>query len=256
MEIRIKSREEELKWRVPNLKLLTKGRWLSSQIIVNPLMKNKTEVLVHQSLQKEISKNWEEIKKKNPKAFAGPTVRLSNYHLTNDTLVLDILPSDYSQGQYLGWLGVAMVPITSDGIAATQAPVAGIAASIGGGIRVPGCTPPHADFIPHILKEMREEFNIDIDEDQLTILGVMEVLPPTAKRHNAIIVKVNLEEDFTELKNKWQTAEDKWEGDLLPYKLANIKFDLFNENYAIASRLILSLIAEDEYEYSHIEIIN
>lgn len=160
--------------------------------------------------------------------------------------MIEVVPSDYSEGQFLGWQGVAMIPVTSDGYVVMQANVQSIAVSIGGGIRVPGCAPPHIGVIDHIIKEIDEEFAAQVTKDQLRILGLCEVLPPAAKRNNGLIVRVDMKETFKELKEKWQNSEDKWEGEILPFELTkeNVLSAVKDEKYARSSKLLLLVVAE------------
>lgn len=233
----------------PNVKMLVCGTWDADQLVMWPLVEDMKDVPVYPGAMEFIENNWAEIKAANPKAFPGPTFRLENHHLVGDKLVVEVLPSNYAHGQFLGWLGVAMVPVTSDGFVALQGPVASIAASVGGGTRVPGCTPPHANFVDHTIREIEEEFNVQVTRKQLTVLGLQELLPPVAKRHNAVVIKVNLKESAEELRAKWETADDKWEGELklLPLTRESVLSALPpNEKYHVASRLSLLLVAESE----------
>lgn len=237
--------------KVQNPIILEKGTWKPQNVVIHQIIKERDAISIF-SLDKEaIEANWNEILEKNPKAFAGPTVRLVNNHTVGEKLILEVLSSDYREGCVLNWLGVAMVPVTSDDFIAVQTPVAAIAATIGGGIRVPGCTPPHADFFPHIIKEMKEEFNVDITEEQLTVLGLLRVKPPLAKYHHGLVVKVSLKETMEELKAKWQTAQDKWEGNLLPLNLRDREeIKKITSEMSPISRLIVNLIIETEdYKY-------
>jgi hypothetical protein len=258
----------------PCLRMLIRGEWKADDLVVWPLFRVpekvkisglktlllflyqflchifdlvfRRKVVIYPGLKASIVQNWNEVKKKNPEAFPGPTIRLANYHRAGDTLVVEVVPSDYSEGQFLGWQGVAMIPVTSDGFIVMQASVKALAASIGEGIRVPGCTPPHARVVDHIIKEMEEEFATQVTKDQLRILGICEILPPAAKRNNGIIARVDLKETFAELKEKWQDAEDKWEGEILPLELTreNILAAVKDERYARASKLLLLVVAE------------
>lgn len=200
----------------------------------------------------EIEVTWQEVLQRNPKAFPGPTVRLRGpVREEGGKLFLDVLPCDYKQSMVLGWLGVAMVPVTSDGYAALQAPVDSIAATIGGGIRTPGCTPPHADFFNHVIKEMEEEFGVTVNRAQLKVIGLVRIDPPAAKRNHALIVRVSLNETFIELQRRWATAQDKWEGNIQPFRLtpSDVICVMFFEGkkYGPVTPLALHLVAKERF---------
>lgn len=236
----------------PRVRLIERRSYPIENVIFDQKVARKEDVPIGPEVHVKIEAAWQDILKKNPKAFAGETVRLENSYCPAGTedLCIDVLPSDYKQGMVLGWLGVAMLPVTSDGYVALQAPVATIAATIGGGIRTPGCTPPNAHFFCHIVKEMREEFNVTVSLSQLRVLGLVEVNPPTAKHHYGLIVRVSLKETFDELKAKWETAEDKWEGLILPFRLTpeNVIKAMFfeKEKYGPVTPLALHLVAKDQ----------
>ncbi|MEK9183027.1 MAG: hypothetical protein AAB849_00775 [Patescibacteria group bacterium] len=209
--------------------------------------------LIDPNQQARIEASWQDVLAKNPKAFAGATVRLDGFQFSDDgaRLLLDVVSSDYKQGMVLGWLGVAMIPITSDGFVALQAPVASIAATVGGGIRVPGCTPPHPRFFHHIVQEMLEEFGVTVGFSQLKVLGLVQVSPPAAKYHHTLVVMVSLKETIGELKVSWEKAEDKWEGEVLPFQLTpnNVIQVMFCERdkYGPVTPLSLYLVARARF---------
>jgi hypothetical protein len=167
-----------------------------------------------------------------------PAIQLLAYMECEGDLVLNVATSQYENG----FLGVAMVPITSNGYVVMQKPVAKISKNIGGGIRVPGCTPPNKEIIPHILEEMKEEFNLIIGENSLSVLGLIEVRPPVVKIfHHALVVKIDLPYTNKKVKESWQNAKDKWEGELFFLKLAdNIITDTQQFNYQ--SSIIIQLV--------------
>lgn len=200
----------------------------------------------------EIETAWQEVLARNPQAFPGPTVRLRGpVREEGGKLHLDVLPCDYRQSMVLGWLGVAMVPVTSDGFVALQAPVVSIAVTIGNGIRTPGCTPPSTDFFSHIIKEMWEEFGVVIDCSQLLVLGLVRVDPPVAKRNHALVVRISLNETFDELQRQWATAKDKWEGNIQPFRLtpSDVVCAMFFEGkkYGPVTPLALHLVAKERF---------
>lgn len=244
--------ELKMIWNEPNLWLLSSGR---RQVVIEELgMSDLNDaVLVPEKAKRMIEDEWQEVLKKNPKAFPGPTVRMVSHIDDLKKLCITVVASDYKHAMVMGWLGVAMVPITSDGYVALQAPVASIAATVGGGIRVPGCTPTNADFLSHIVKEMKEEFNVEVTQDQFTPLGLVEVLPPLAKRHRDLIVQVSLKETFNDLKAKWEGAEDKWEGQILPFKFTpeNVITAIFAEKdkkkYGPVTPVALYLAARERF---------
>jgi len=167
-----------------------------------------------------------------------------------EILRINVAASNYKEAMVIGWLGVAMVPVTSDGYVALQAPVDRIAATVGHGIRVPGCTLPHTDFFPHIITEMKEEFNVEVGPKQLVTVGLVEVRPPLARFHHALIVKVTLKETFRQLKAKWKKAKDKWEGEILPFKLTagNVIQAMFFEQpgvYGPVTPVAIYLVAKE-----------
>ena len=240
-------RQGEKRWYNQNVRLLARGRWLKGQVTINPLLPS-ANVPIPKVLLPPISEKWAKLREKNPKAFQGPTIRYCGYHEVGNLLIVDVVYSDYRLGQILGWLGAAMVPVTSDGVVACQAPVAAIAASIGGGVRVPGCTPPHIRFFQHINKEMQEEFGADVPEENITILGLLETKPPAANHHYSFALKVKIKETFKELKEKWSKAEDKWEGEMLPLPLTKeaVAEKIFGKEFGETSKAALYLVAENE----------
>lgn len=234
-------------WYNPDIRLLTRGEWAKSQLIINPLLPD-ANVPIPEIILPQIEKKWVSYNIKNPKAFPGDTVRYCGYHDANGLLVIDVVYSDYRLSQTLGWLGAAMVPVTSDGYIALQAPVAKIAANVGGGIRVPGCTPRNIHFFSHVIEEMKEEFSVNARIENLKVLGLAEVKPLTASHHYFLIFKVKLRKKIGELKTKWAIAKDNWEGELMPIPLTKEKISevIFSKEFAETSRIALFLVAESE----------
>lgn len=238
------------------LLVLERGNWRPDQISVHQITQRGLINLFPGDSQ-AIEENWQEILGKNPKAFAGPTIRLIGRHRLRDKLVLEVIPSDYKEGCLLGFLGVAMVPVTSDGFIALQGPVASVAATVGAGIRVPGCTPPHTGIMAHVAKEMREEFAVDINAGSLSVLSLNEISPPVAKSHNALVVKVSLSQTSKELLDCWQKAEDKWEGELKFIGFNNGKVSLSDfgghEAFNRQSLLILAMVVDELIGSDYVE---
>lgn len=217
------------------------------------------ENLMDELIIQKISDKWAEIKGKNHRAFPGDTVRLVKACSTcGSSLCLDVLPCNYGQSQILTWLGSAMVPITSDGYILMQGHKNEIAATIGAGTRVPGCTPPYAKgYIDHIITEMWEEFGVTIKKEQLTLLGLLEVLPPIASHHHGLIFKVKLNETLKEVKEKHRLAPDrKKEGSLVVAKLGEKELleILKNPDFAKGSKVILTIVAKSELDNLKLEI--
>jgi len=235
--------------------VLEKGVWRPDQLEIRQIAGKLTDQL-HRNELEAIEENWQKILLKNRSAFAGPTVRLMSRRYFDNRLILEVVPSDYKESCLLGWLGAAMVPVTSDGYIALQGSVDSIAATIGEGIRVPGCTPVDTGFIPHIIKEMKEEFEVDITKDNLTIQGLIEVRPPIANLHHGLVVKVKLSLTHEGLKECWEQAEDKWEGELIFLKLDyEKKIALLPEigdlkTFHRSSLVILAMIIESEFGIS------
>lgn len=252
--------ELKLRWDDLRVRLLVGKSYLTEKVIFSQKVAKKEDVEISPQDQAKIEAAWQETLKRNPRAFPGGTMRLRDNCLisTAEKLCLEVLPSDYKQAMVLGWLGVAMVLVTSDGYVALQAPVATIAATVGGGIRTPGCTPPHVRFFCHIVKEMQEEFNVTVGLSQLKVLGLVEVSPPAAKYHHGLIVHVSLKETFDELKAKWATAEDRWEGEILPFRLTpeNVVRAMFfeKEKYNPVTPLVLHLVAKDQFGDFGVEV--
>ena len=239
---------------IENVLVLERGKWSSDQIKVHQIAQRE-DIRLFPADPKVIETSWEEVLTKNSKAFAGPTVRLVGRHRLEDKLVLEVIPSDYREGStLLGWLGVAMVPVTNDGYIALQKPVSSVSTTIGAGIRVPGCTPKDTNVNSCIIEEMREEFGIGVTEDDLTILGLIEVRPPLAKFHNALVAEVKLSLSHQELAHYWEEAEDKWEGGLHFLKLDYQKKKIFSQGIDSLeminrqSLLILGLIIENQFD--------
>lgn len=242
--------------------VLESGRWSADQVTVRPFFENLS-CLTFLWDEEEIEKRWKAVLDKNPKATPGPTLQLGGRHFVKDgqIMVLDVFPSNYKKSQLYGWLAVAMIPVTSDGYIALQAPVSSIAASIGGGIRVPGCTLPHCDIFGHTAKEMKEEFGVQVERKDLSVLGLIEVQKP--KLHHGLIVEVKLAQTSQELEEAWNTAEDKWEGELKFLKFQGragvLEGELF-ENYAMYNPqglLIISMfvdIREGSYLTKHLSL--
>lgn len=235
---------------VPNPLLLEKGYWTPDDVIVQQIVSDRRQIEVAQVDQEAAEDNWREIQKKNPQAFAGPTIRLVQSHILPDgKLVLEVVPSDYREGCLLNWLGAAMIPVTADKRIALQASVASIAATIGAGTRTLGCTFPHTDLFGHLEKEMREECNVEIADDDVTILGLVRTRPPLSKFNYCLVVKINLTETFEKLRSQWATAEDKWEGELLPFEMTrdNVFSVLANtQGYGPVTPLAIQMVAESE----------
>lgn len=235
---------------VSNPLLLEKGSWTPDEVVVQQIVSDRRYIEVAQIDQEAADNNWREIQKKNPQAFAGPTIRLTQSHVLPDgKLVLEVLPSDYREGCLLNWLGAAMIPVTADNHVALQASVASIAATIGAGTRTLGCTFPHTDLFGHLKKEMHEECNVEIADESVTILGLVRTRPPHSKFNYCLVVKIKLKETFAELRAKWATAEDKWEGELLPFELTREKvLSMFAnpQGYGPVTPLAIQLVAESE----------
>lgn len=241
--------------RCENLLILEKGFWKSDQVRIHQLA-NRESLSLYPGDAEAIEKNWQGILAKNPKAFPGPTIRLVGRHHLGETLVLEVLPSDYKEGCFVSFLGVAMVPVTSDGYIALQGPVSSVAATIGGGIRVPGCTPTGTNVFPHIIKEMMEEFNVRVTEDNLAVIGLIEARPPIAMLHHGLVVKVKVSQTREEFQNCQKGAEDRWEGELLFLELTpESVWEAVNraENYNQQSRLIIAMVAESELDEDFLE---
>lgn len=211
---------ERIQTEVPNPLILEKGIWRPEDVIVQQIIDKRNLIKIHKIDQIAIENNWQDILKKNPDAFVGPTIRLVNNHIVGKKLILEVLPSDYKEGCFLNFLGAAMIPITSDGFVILQAKTAAIAAIMGEGIRMPGCTFQHIRIFEHIIQEMNEEFNVDITKDQLIVFGLLRTNPPITKFHYTLVVEVSLRETMEELMEKWLNAKDKWEGDPLPLNLS------------------------------------
>lgn len=227
-------------------------RSYSPDDVIIQVVTSEADDLPDAGKEAEIESAWQEVLARNPKAFPGSIVRLRGpVKEEGGKLHLNVLPSNYKQAMVLGWLGVAMLPVTSDGYVALQAPVASIAATVGGGIRVPGCTPLSTDFFSHIILEMREEFGVVIDCSQLLVLGLVRVDPPAAKLHYALVVRVSLNETFDELQRQWATAKDKWEGNIQHFQLTpnNVINALFfeREKYGPVTPLALHLVAKERF---------
>lgn len=235
---------------VPNPLLLEKGYWTPDDVIIQQIVSDRRQIEVAQVDQEAAEDNWREIQKKNPRVFAGPTIRLTQSHILPDgKLVLEVLPSDYKEGCHLNWLGAAMIPVTTDNRVALQASVASIAATIGAGTRTLGCTFPHTDIFGHLEKEMSEECNVGIVEENITILGLVRVRPPLSKFNYCLVAKIKLKETFEELHSRWAMAEDKWEGELLPFEMTREKVlsILVNpKGYGPVTPLAIQLVALSE----------
>lgn len=230
--------------------ILEKGVWQPWQVLIT---QNTEPVKLKPQDLAMIEQCWKKILQINPTMVARPTISLvSHCRNANGNLLLEVKPSNYKEGCIIGFLGVAMVPITSDGFMALQAPVASISEVVGHGIRVPGCTPSHIDLVPQIITEMKEEFNVKIAQDNLIILGLTEVRPPLAKYHHGLVAKIHLNYTKDELEQAWQNAQDKWEGKLLFLKLDYKKKILLspwdNKSFNQHSLLIIKVVAD--YEFS------
>ncbi len=195
------------------LGILERGLWSPDQLVAHSIVEREA-VKLYPGDAEAIEANWNGILAKNPKAFAGPTVRLLGRHRLDDKLILEVAPSDYKEGYFLSFLGVAMVPVTTDGFIALQEPVASVAATIGGGTRVPGCTPSDSLIIGEVIRKMKKEFGAEVLPEHLSILGLIEARPPIAKFHHGLVVKVSMPCVKDQLAESWQGAEDKWQGNL------------------------------------------
>lgn len=212
-----------------------------------------------------IKKNWDatlERSKGSPRQpFSGPTMRLVDLHYTGDNkMVLGLARSNYRNGcGALGFFGVAMVPVTSDGFIAMQGPISEVSATIGGGTRVPGCTPVDCDVLRHVVTEMHEEFAVNVTEEHLVTLGVIDVGVEVARPHQALIMKVKLPLTSDELKKSWEEAEDKWEGSLvfLPINRGQGRVDVEAvggwDVINAQSRLIIAMVAGHELDVDLVE---
>lgn len=244
---------------VENVIVLEEGNWKPDNLIIQKIA-DKSKIRMYPGDKKAIKEKWKKVLTKNPKAFSGKTIRFLGSHQIEKDLVAEVTPSDYREGQIVGWLGVAMIPITTDDFIGLQCPVASIAATVGKGIRVPGCTPENTEVIDHIIKEMEEEFNVEITRNNLTIIGLLQVKPPIASLHNAFVVVVKVPFNHEELRRKWETAEDRREGELvfleLDYKQKKLSWGKFWEEVEsvkgeklinVQSLTILDMIAKSEF---------
>jgi len=240
---------------IKNVLVLEKGIWTPDQIRVRQVKINQFQRDDEEA--RAIDDNWQKILAKNPQAFSGPTIRLVGRHCLRDRLVLEVVPSDYKESCFLGWLGVAMVPITRDGYLALQGHVSSISATVGEGMRVPGCTPKDTKVIPYLIEEMREEFGVRVAKDNLTILGLTEVKSPLSMPNSALVTKVKITQSRQELIKCWEKARERWEGELhfvkLDYERKKVSFQELGGSGMINphSLLILGLVIENELNISN-----
>lgn len=238
---------------IENVIILEEGLWPPDKVEVHRLTEKKHLVAIYLNDLEAIEEKWEKILAKNKDATPGPTIRLAGRHHLGDKMILEAIPSDYKTSQMLGWLGVAMVPVTEDGYIGLQGEVESVAATIGKGPRSPGCTPRDTKMIEHTIKEMKKEFNVDITEENLTIHGVIESRPPKSSLHHALVIKVKLPLTFKKLKESWEGAEDKWEGPLIPLKLDYVNKKAILEKgqnpkaINAQSKVILQIILRSEF---------
>ena len=237
---------------VENVLIIEKGLWAPRNIIIHKIAE-RSDIRLYPGDFEAIEERWKEVLAKNKKAFIGPTVRFVGSHRIGEDLIIEIIPSDYKEGCTLGWLGAAMVPITTDGYVGLQCHVDSISATIGKGVRVPGCTIEDTEETYHIIKEMKEEFNVEITTDDITIHGLIEVRPPVSLLNHALIAKINLSLNYRELKKSWETADDKTEGKLtfckLDYSRKKISFKEIGGKKMLnpQSLVILEMISESEF---------
>ncbi|MCX6764212.1 MAG: hypothetical protein NTU58_00680 [Candidatus Nealsonbacteria bacterium] len=244
---------------VENVIILEEGIWTPENLKIHKIAE-MSEIKMYPGDNEAIEKKWKDILTKSPKAFPGDTICFAGSHQIGRDLIAEVIISDYKVSQIVGWLGAAMIPITTDYFIGLQCQVASVAATVGKGIRVPGCTPENTEVIDHIIKEMKEEFNVEITRNNLTIIGLLKVKPPIASLHNAFVVVVKVPFNREELRRKWETAEDRKEGELvfleLDYKQKKLSWGKFWEEVEavkgeklinVQSLTILEMIAKSEF---------
>lgn len=243
---------------IKNALVLERGVWTPDQIIVK-LVK---QVRRHDAEEaRAIDEDWQKILAKNPQTFNGPTIRLVGRYHFREKLVLEVVSSNYKEGCTIGWLGVAMVPITADGYVVLQGSVPSISTTVGKGMRVPGCTPENAIIVPHLIKEMEEEFGVSVTRKNLTFLGLTEARPPLARLHHGLVCKVRIAQSREELMGCWQKARDRWEGELfflkLDYKKRKVSFQEVGGFGTINhhSLLMLALVVENELNINNSSLV-
>ncbi|KPJ55311.1 hypothetical protein AMJ47_00325 [Parcubacteria bacterium DG_72] len=207
-----------------NLAILERGFWTPELLTVKQIAK-KENLMLFDLDSLEIKKRWEMIKDKNPRLSPDPTIRLAGHHRIGNQLVLEVLPSNYKEGLVLGWLGSTMILVTTDEYVVLQECPETTSTVLGKGIRVPGCTLKNTMLFKNIVREMKEEFCVEINENNITVHGLTEIRPPLGSLRKTLIAKIKLPLSKNELQKSWEIAKDKWEGSPIFVKLKkNISF--------------------------------
>lgn len=186
-------------------------------------LRSPDQVIVREAPRPELSpedlelieKRWAELTAQDPSKTPGPTIVLSGWHTFGGPLTAYFFPSNYKEGQVIGFFGATMLPETSDGFFGLQGQVDNVANVIGKGIRTPGCNMKNIEVFPRIVTEMSLEFNVGITENSIMVHGLIRVEPPVATLHSAFVTSVKLPHTHQELYGCWKDAEQRWEGQLL-----------------------------------------
>lgn len=234
-----------------NLVILRRGPWYPEQIQILRLPAAK-KLLRTTYFHKAMEETWKKIRKVNPSSFSGHTFRIAGHHLINDKIIFEEIPTKYKTSQEAGWLGCAMGIMTSDYYLPMQGQVQGIAASIGSGIRIPGCTFKTTDLTRDIIIDVKEEYGVKIGQENILFLGLVEIFPPLAKHQHCIISLIKISITKTELLQKYKKAKDREkEGSLHFARLDPKQGEFFFEGFTTqqihkVSLLTLAMIAENE----------
>ena len=144
-----------------------------------------------------------------------------------------------------------MVPITKDGYIVFHKNVAVISEAISGpGLRAPGCTLINTDLTGNIIREMKEEFNVDVTKKDILFYGLTESRPPLSYFHHTLIGKVTTKLNRDELTELWSAAKDRYEGELEFIKIDYENKSYFKENTSAIgpnSEIILNTILEKDF---------
>jgi hypothetical protein len=166
----------------------------------------------------EIADKWKDFKKSvGNEAKDNPTICYLGHKQTQDKLLLNVVSSSYKSGLVLGYLGCAMIPVTSDKHIVLVEPAPGRAERFGEGIASSGCTPHCIQVIEHACIEMKEEFGASVEEDDLRILGLTQIYDAELQPNHCLVVKVTSRHDRHVFKELWEGAKDRNEANALHF---------------------------------------
>ena len=227
--------------------LLETRTWKPYQLKVH-VITERSNIRLFSGDNDAIDKKWWELLDRKPGTHIGPTIRLVGWYKNNSNLILHVISSDYKESSLFGYLGVAMVLLTSDNHVVLQD--RSKYSVYGDNLRIPGCTPTNTEVLSEVVRETYEEFKIKVKKDDLKVVGLTYTRPPaTIVPHHCLIVTVTCGVSKAQVEQNWNNVKDKKEGPpvLVPFdkdKRKMLPFKHSNQEIVYGNCLILLLVLD------------